>query len=94
MSMSVRTKRVNIAVASQEYGETVLEEMRELITKHNHATVAELYTILRMKSSYKDDNIGWKDLRDAKVKPVGEKYFVIEFPDFVHADYGFKESKL
>ena len=94
MAIAVRTKNLNIAVASQESGEKVLEDMNNLIHEVGVATVSDLYNILRMKSSYKDDIIGWKDLSGAKVKPVGEKYFVIEFPDFIHADYGFKETKV
>ena len=94
MANAVRTKNLNIAVASQESGEKVLADMNKLIQDLGVATVSDLYNLIKMKSSYKDDLIGWKDLSAAKIKAVGETYFVIEFPDFMHADFGFKESKL
>ncbi len=57
--------------------EAVLFELKYLISEYGHATVADYYNqIPGVRAVFTDNDWGWTDLRDARVKPVREGYII------------------
>lgn len=57
--------------------EAVLFELNYLIDEYGHATVADYYNqIPGVRTVFTDNDWGWVDLRDARVKPVREGYII------------------
>lgn len=56
--------------------EAVIDQLFNLILKYEEATVADLYEMIEVSSSYTDRKWGWTDIRDADVKRVRNGYLL------------------
>jgi hypothetical protein len=65
-----------IILASRVEAEEVLNQLDDLVTRYDSATVADLYDMVGITSQYTDDKWGWTDLRDAGVSRVRNGYLL------------------
>jgi hypothetical protein len=65
-----------ITLATRTEAEEVLNRMDQLIEKYETVSVADLYELLGVTSSYTDEKWGWVDLRDASIRRVRDGYLL------------------
>lgn len=53
----------DIIFANRGEAETVLEHMDDIIAKHGHCSISDLYDLIGYTSNYADTKVGWTDLR-------------------------------
>lgn len=59
---------------TREEAEKVLYKMEELIEIYGSATLADLYDLVGINSSYKDTQYGWTNLRNANIIKLDNGY--------------------
>jgi len=57
--------------------EDVIEGLRTLISQYEVATVADMYALANITSSFTDDKWGWTDLRSASIRPTRGGYLIV-----------------
>jgi hypothetical protein len=65
-----------ITLATRTEAEEVLNRMDQLIEKYETVSVADLYELLGVTSSYTDEKWGWVDLREATIRRVRDGYLL------------------
>ena len=58
----------------------VIGELKAIINDYGYATVADIYDLVGVNPSYKDNVYGWKDLDKAKVKRKKVKDYRVVLP--------------
>lgn len=69
----------DIILATRVEGEDVIEKLFELVSRYEQATVADLYELVGVQSSFTDEKWGWVDLRGAGVTRISSGY-LLELP--------------
>ena len=71
-----------IVLQSRQEAETVIEQMYEIVSKYDTATVSDLYDLVGIRATHVDHKWGWTDMRGAGVVRVRDG-FLLELPDVV-----------
>lgn len=74
-----------IVIDTKFEADEVLDNMIELISKYEVATVRDLLSLVGEPHSYTDEDWGWMDLRGARIHRVREGY-LLDFPRAVPLD--------
>ena len=69
-----------IVLQSRQEAETVIEQLYEIISKYDTATVSDLYDLVGIRGTHVDHKWGWTDMRGAGVVRVRDG-FLLELPD-------------
>jgi hypothetical protein len=69
-----------IVLESRTEAEQVIDELFEVISRYESATVADLYQLVGLPSSHTDHKWGWIDLRGAGVSRTRDGY-LLDLPD-------------
>ena len=81
-----RTQSVDdILLATRIEAETVLERLYDLLKEYESASVADLYSLVGLSSSYVDQKWGWTELHGSQVRRVRDGY-ILELPKTVSLD--------
>jgi len=65
-----------VVLESRGEAEMVLDRLRDVIDEYSIVAVSTLYDLVEITGSYTDDQWGWDDLRDARVRRVREGYLL------------------
>ena len=65
-----------IILKSRQEAETVIDNLFNLISQYEQATVADLYELVGITASYTDEKYGWTDFRGAGVTRVRNGYLL------------------
>lgn len=65
-----------ILLATRPEAELVIARLRDLIHQYDSATVADLYDLVGITSSYTDAKWGWADISDAGIRRVPGGYLL------------------
>lgn len=76
----------DIILESREEAMDVLDEMSTKLEKYKSVSVADLYSILGVTSSYTDEKWGWFSLREANIVPARGGGFLLVLPSTEHLD--------
>lgn len=61
--------------------EEVLDALRTLVnSQYGEATVADFYELCELEANWVDRDHGWRDLREAAVKPVRGAGYILDLP--------------
>lgn len=74
-----------ILVKTRLEGEAVVDQLFEIVSKYDVATVADLYDLVGLSPTFTDEKWGWTDLRGSNVRRV-RKGFSIELPSPEYID--------
>lgn len=66
-----------ILLPDRTEGLEIIERMRDVIDRFGLATVADLYDLAGISSSYTDNDWGWDNLADANVQRVRDGYVLV-----------------
>lgn len=88
---SVRSKIYNDDIEFDNKAEAyqALDILLSEIEKNGYATIATLYQYCQIPSDYVDNNIGWTDLSDVRIRTVGSKAVMILPPAYSIDDLPF-----
>lgn len=88
---SVRSKIYNDDIEFDNKAEAyqALDILLSEIEKNGYATIATLYQYCQIPSDYVDNNIGWTDLSDVRIRTVGSKAVMILPPAYPVDDLPF-----
>jgi hypothetical protein len=75
----------DILLATRVEAETVLDRLYDLLKEYESASVADLYSLVGLTSSYVDQKWGWIDLHGSQVRRVRDGY-ILELPKTVSLD--------
>lgn len=75
----------DILLATRVEAETVLDRLYDLLKEYETASVADLYSLIGLSSSYTDQKWGWTDLHGSNVRRVRDGY-ILELPKTVALD--------
>lgn len=65
-----------IILSTRVEADEVIERLYDLVEKYETATVADLYDMVGVTSSYTDDKYGWTDMQGARVVRAGRGYLL------------------
>lgn len=65
-----------IVLDNRVHAEQVLDNLIECLSKYGTATVADLYDLVEVTSSFTDSKWGWTDLRGADISRVRDGYLL------------------
>lgn len=81
-----RTQNVDdILLATRVEAETVLDRLYDLLKEYETASVADLYSLVGLSSSYTDQKWGWVDLHGSQIRRVRDGY-ILDLPKVVSLD--------
>lgn len=66
----------NIVLRNRRDAEEVVSEMIKRIEEYNQASIADLFDLIDVSSSYVDNNWGWTDPRDIGIRRVSSGYLI------------------
>lgn len=69
----------DILFATRPEAETVLDRLYDLLNKYESASVADLYSLVGLSSSYTDQKWGWTDLHGSQIRRVRDG-IILELP--------------
>jgi hypothetical protein len=75
----------DILLATRVEAETVLDRLYDLLKEYECASVADLYSLVGLSSSYTDQKWGWTDLHGSQVRRVRDGY-ILELPKTTSLD--------
>jgi hypothetical protein len=75
-----------IMLESRGEAEEVLDQLLEIISQYQAASVADLYTLIGVSAAYTDGKYGWSDLRGASVSHVRGGLYLLNLPKPVPLD--------
>lgn len=70
-----------IVIGSRQEAEEVLDQLYDLISKYDEASVADLYELTGIPSAHTDQKWGWKELRGSGVGRVRGGGYLLELPE-------------
>jgi hypothetical protein len=70
----------DIILSSRAEAEMVVESMMDILSHYEVVSLADMYTLVGLPTSFVDNNWGWKSLNDVQVRQVGGRGYIIEFP--------------
>lgn len=75
-----RREIADIVLNSRAEAEMVVESMMDILSHYEVVTLADMYTLVGLPTSFVDNNWGWKGLNDVTVRQIGGRGYIIEFP--------------
>lgn len=73
-----------IILATRAEADAVLEQLYEVLSKYDVATVADLYELVGVTGEYTDEKYGWTDLHGSDVTRIREGYLLnLPKPDVI-----------
>lgn len=66
----------NIVLRDRRDAEDVVNELKRRIEEYQQATIADLFDLIDVTSSYVDNNWGWVDERDIGIRRVSAGYLI------------------
>lgn len=75
----------DLLFASRPEAELVLDRMYDLLKDYESASVADLFSLVGLSSSYTDQKWGWTDLHGSQIRRTRDGY-ILEFPKTVSLD--------
>jgi len=69
-----------IFLDSRVEAEQVLDQLVELVDRHDVASVSDLYDMVGITPTHTDAKWGWGNLRDARVRPARGGVFLLDLP--------------
>lgn len=69
-----------IVLSSRGEAEEVLDQLIEIISQYQQASVADLYAMVGISSAYTDQKYGWTDLRGANAQHVRGGSYLLSLP--------------
>jgi hypothetical protein len=79
----------DILIATRGEAEKVLSNMEGLISEYGMVSVADFYDMVGIPNTFRDNKLGWTDLKSASIKRSRNGY-QIEFPEATIVDLGGK----
>lgn len=73
----------NIVLLNREDAEEVIDQLHKRIKKYGAVSIAELFDLIDEPSNERDNDWGWKDERDIRLRRVSRGYLI----DVVEAEY-------
>lgn len=70
----------DLILADRNAADSAIQGMFDLLEKYDSVSVADLYTMLGVKTEYTDQKWGWRSLRGANVTKVRQGY-LLDLPD-------------
>lgn len=70
-----------IVLESRSEAEDVIDRLFDLVSRYDHATVADLYELTGLTSTHTDHKWGWSDLRGASVSRLRNQGYLLNLPD-------------
>lgn len=70
-----------IIIASRQEAEEVIDQLFDIISKYESATLADLYELTGLESSHTDHTWGWSNLRGASVGRVRGGGYLLDLPE-------------
>ena len=84
-SMSRRARSTHdfdeIILNSRMEGESVIEQLFEIISRYDVASVADLYATVGIEAAHTDNKWGWTDIRGATVSRVRGGGYLLDLPE-------------
>ena len=83
LSRPTRTRQVfdEIIIPSRQEAEEVIDQLYNIISKYDSASVADLYELTGMGSTHVDHTWGWTSLRGASVARVRGGGYLLDLPE-------------
>lgn len=78
-----RSVMSHVVLATQEEGNEVLKRMLELIRTYKQVSVGDLFDLVDIRSTFREESWGWKSLEGAGVKRVKDGW-ELKFPEPEH----------
>lgn len=75
----------NIVLLHRDETEEVIEQLHKRIRKYGEVSIAELFDLIDEQSNYNDNNWGWKDERDIRLRRVSHG-FLIDVAEAIYLD--------
>lgn len=75
-----------IILDTRHEAEDVIDQLFELVSRYNSATVADLYDLVGISGNFVDDKWGWTDLRGAGVTRLSRGGYLLDLPRPEHLD--------
>lgn len=73
-----------IILATRAEADAVLEQLYEVLSKYDVATVADLYELVGVTGEYTDEKYGWTDLHGSDITRIREGYLLnLPKPDVI-----------
>lgn len=69
-----------IIVDSRVEADEVIDNMIELISKYEVATMRDLLSLVGENHNYTDEDWGWTDLRGARIHRIGQQGYLLDLP--------------
>lgn len=69
-----------IVLSSRGEAEEVLDQLIEIISQYQQASVSDLYAMVGISPAYTDQKYGWTDLRGANAQPVRGGSYLLNLP--------------
>ena len=77
LNINRQNKSLNdIVIATRGEAEEVLSTLSDLVIDYGQATIADLYGMVGIDTSFTDNNFGWTDLRSARVSRARDGYLL------------------
>lgn len=73
----------HVVLSTQEEGNEVLKRMLELIRTYKQVSVGDLFDLVDIRSTFREESWGWKSLEGAGVKRVKDGW-ELKFPEPEH----------
>lgn len=70
-----------IVIQSRQEANDVLDQMYDILSRHNSVTVADLYELTGIQASHMDYKWGWTDLRGSKASKLRSGGYLLDLPD-------------
>lgn len=71
--------------ATRGDAEGMLSRMKDIVEDYGHITLADVCDLVGIVPNYKDNQVGWTDLRKACIARFGEGY-MLTLPRWTHLD--------
>lgn len=69
-----------IVLASRAEAEQVIDTLYDLVSKYDHATVADLYELTGLRGTHTDHKWGWTSLRGSSVSRLRNQGYLLDLP--------------
>lgn len=70
-----------IVLSSRSEAEDVIDRLFDLLSRYDHATVADLYELTGLSSTHTDHKWGWNDLTGASVTRLRNSGYLLDLPE-------------
>ena len=79
-SMGFKKKTSQIVLGSPEEANLVLKRLKEILEQYELVSMADLYDLVGLPTTYLDNKWGWSNLDGLEIRAVKEGY-LLDFPE-------------